>query len=255
MQLMQGILEGLQEEDYILNFCISHVGESSIDTIKRAVKKDRVAGMFILSPHEEEIDYTDYLRGERIPCVLVNRQHESKAVPCIAVDYADIAYRAMLLLFQKGHRRIGFINGPGHRPSSRSRLRGVRMALLENNHAEDPSLILEGNFQMDGGYRGMKLLLEGKPPTAVFAGNDFQALGAIQAINEVGMKIPDDIAVMGCDDWEMSCWIRPPLTTIRVPFHEMGSMAAHLLCRLVQGERIPSRQVILPAELIERESV
>jgi len=255
MPLMQGLLEGLQDEDFVLDFCLSRRDEDSYETIKQIVYRNRVAGMFILSPHEEETRYVDFLMAEKVPFVLVNRQHENKQVACVAVDYADIAYRAVRYLHQKGHRAIGFINGPENRPSSRARLRGVRMALMEHELESRADWMLAGNFQLDGGYRNMKQLLQAGPPTAVFAGNDFQALGAIQAIHGAGLELPDDLAVIGCDDWEMSRWIRPPLTTIRVPFHEMGIMAAQMLCRLVRGERIPIRQVIFPSHLIERKSV
>jgi LacI family repressor for deo operon, udp, cdd, tsx, nupC, and nupG len=257
MPLLQGILKGLEEEDYLLNYSQGPSGKTTIEAVQKEVKKTRAAGIFIVSPHREESSYLEFLLGENIPFVLVNRRHEDHQVACVAVDYAEIAYRAICHLHRKGHRRIGFINGPPDRPSCRERLRGVRTAFLELELILDErDLIAHGNFQLDGGYRGMKKLLAvDPPPTAVFAGNDFQALGAIQAIHEAGRKVPGDVAVIGCDDWQMSSWIRPPLTTVRVPFHEMGVIAAHQLCKLVRGEPVTSRQIILPSQLIERESV
>ena len=234
---------------------MSRPEESPVETTRRAVFEEQVAGMFILSPNEEESEYMDFLSEAGIPFVLVNRLPEDKNVSCVTIDNADIAFQAIDYLCRKGHRRIGFINGPADRPSSRARLRGVRMALLERNLPEEPHLIVSGNFQTNGGYLGMKEILKGERPTAVFAGNDYQAFGAIQALGEYGLTVPTDVAIVGCDDLAMSSWIRPPLTTIRVPFYEMGSVAANLLCRLAKGETPPGKQIILPSHLIERQSV
>jgi DNA-binding LacI/PurR family transcriptional regulator len=257
MPLLQGILMGLEQEEYILNYSQGPSGKTTIETVQREVKRNRAAGLFIVSPHPDESNYLEYMLGEGIPFVLVNRRHENVDIPCVAVDYADIAYRAIGYLHRRGHSRIACINGPRFRPSSGDRLRGIRMAYqelgLEINEAE---MIVEGNFQLDGGYRAMRQLLTVNPrPTAVFSGNDFQALGAIQAIHEAGLRVPNDVAIIGCDDWQMSSWIRPALTTVRAPFHEMGVIATQQLCRLVRGEVPPSRQIILPSQLIERESV
>ena len=181
MPLIQGLLEGLREDDFLLNFCIQFPGESASDTLLRTIYKDRVAGVFILSPYTEETDYIDLLQNEKVPFVLENRQHENSEVPCVAVDHADIAYRATTYLYQQGHRRIGFINGPPERPSSRARLRGFQMALLENHLDQEPDRVVSGNFQLDGGYRGMKALLQKGSLTLYLPGTISSPLGAIQA--------------------------------------------------------------------------
>lgn len=256
MPLLQGVLRGLDSEDYILNYSQGPTSRSTLETVQRELQKNRSAGLLIVSPHKEETSYLNYLLEEKFPFVVLNRRPENVEVPCVAVDYADIAYRAVRYLYRKGHRRIAFINGPMDRPTSQERLRGVRMAFLELGlTGSEEELIFHGDFQIDGGYRGMqKFLGLARRPTAVFAGNDFQAVGAIQALQEAGLKAPDDMAVMGCDDWQMSSWMRPALTTVRVPFLQMGELGTHLLCRLVRREEVSSRQIFLPSEIVERES-
>jgi LacI family transcriptional regulator len=255
--LLHGILTSLEKKDYILNISLGISGRTTIEAVQREVKKHRAAGIYIVSPHREESSYLKFLQEEGTPFVLVNRRPEDHNIPCVAVDYADIAYRAVRYLNRKGHRRIACINGPEERPSSVERLRGVRTAFLEIGLTmEERALIVNGNFQFDGGYKAMKELLETRPhPTAVFAGNDFQAMGAIQAIREAGLSVPGDISIVGCDDTQMATWIRPTITTLHVPFDEMGAMATQLLCRLLRDEDLSSRQILLSSQLIERESV
>jgi DNA-binding LacI/PurR family transcriptional regulator len=254
--ILEGLFEGVAQEGFSLTFCLRSPGESILETVENEINKKQVDGMFILSPHNEETDFLESIKTKGLPFVTINRRTKSDSCPCVAVNYGDIAHQAYSVLFDKGHRRIGFINGPQNRSSSIERLHGVRAAVMEFGLDTDTRLIVNGNFEISGGYHGMKQLLELRnPPTAVFSGNDYQAFGAIQATLESGLKIPEDIAIIGCDDWATSSWLLPPLTTIRVPYIEMGLMAADLLSRITKGQKVPSHQIILNAPLVVRSSI
>ncbi len=256
MPLMQGLVEGLSDKDYFLNLSIRREGEDSRTAIFRTVREKRLDGLFILSPHAEELTYLEFMQESGVPFVVVNRHVEESGVPCVYVDHFLGAKMAAEYLLKKGHKRIACIAGPARRPASEAKMAGFKAALSEAGVEYVPGLTLRGDFQIQGGLNGMRQLLGTAKGafTAVYAGNDFQALGVIQACTEAGLHVPNDVAVIGCDDWEMAAWVRPSLSTIRIPFYEMGAKAADLLCRLADEESPEVVQLSLPIELVPRES-
>ncbi|WP_320064434.1 LacI family DNA-binding transcriptional regulator [Micromonospora sp. RTGN7] len=154
-----------------------------------------------------------------------------------------------------GHRRIGFIAGPPQLMCSRARLDGYRAALEGAGVAVDDALIFPGNFYHEAGYAaGTQLLALPDPPTAIFASSDQMALGVYEAVRKRGLRVPDDISVVGFDDLPEVRWCSPPLTTVRQPLVEMGMLAARTVLRLAQGEKIESPRVELATELVVRDS-
>jgi LacI family transcriptional regulator len=158
-------------------------------------------------------------------------------------------------LLSLGHRRIGAITGPEEYLCSRARIDGYRSALERAGIAFDPGLVRHGDFQHEGGFiRGGELLgLPGRP-TAIFAGSDQQALGVYEAARQRGLRIPQDLSVVGFDDLPVARWVSPPLTTVRQPLAEMGRAAAQMLGELIEGTPLRSRRVELSTELVTRES-
>jgi LacI family transcriptional regulator len=154
-----------------------------------------------------------------------------------------------------GHRRIGAIGGPPGSLCSRARLDGYRSALERAGQRYDPALVRDGDFYHEGGFvRGGELLDLADPPTAIFAGSDQQALGVYEAARQRGLRIPQDLSVVGFDDLPVDRWLSPPLTTVRQPLAEMGRAAADMLGTLIEGLPLPSRRLELTTELIVRES-
>jgi LacI family transcriptional regulator len=154
-----------------------------------------------------------------------------------------------------GHRRIGAIGGPSSSLCSRARIDGYRSALERAGLSFDPALVRHGDFQHEGGFvRGGELLDLAGPPTAIFAGSDQQALGVYEAARQRGLRIPQDLSVVGFDDLPVDRWLSPPLTTVRQPLAEMGWAAADMLGTLIEGMPLPSRRLELTTELIVRES-
>ena len=158
-------------------------------------------------------------------------------------------------LLSLGHRRIGAIAGPGDYLCSRARTDGYRSALERAGIKFNPTLVRHGDFQHEAGFVcGGELLGLPEPPTAIFAGSDQQAFGLYEAARQRGLRIPQDLSVVGFDDLPVSRWVPPPLTTVRQPLDEMGRAAAQMLGDLIEGRPLRSSRVELSTELIIRES-
>jgi LacI family transcriptional regulator len=158
-------------------------------------------------------------------------------------------------LVSLGHRRIGLIAGPKHLLCSRARLDGYRAALESAGITLDDTLVVQGDFMHESGFTGCDALLAlPHPPTAVFASSDTMALGAYEAVRRRGLRVPDDLSIVGFDDLPEARWSSPPLTTIRQPLAEMGVLAARTVLRLARGERIDTPRVELATELVVRDS-
>ena len=149
----------------------------------------------------------------------------------------------------------GFVAGPTNLLCSRARLDGYRTAVDSAGLPADDRLVVPGNFYHETGYSGgVRLLDLPDPPTAIFAASDQMALGVYEAVRQRGMRVADDVSVVGFDDLPEVRWASPPLTTVRQPLAEMGVMAARTLLRIGRGERIESPRVELATELVVRDS-
>jgi LacI family transcriptional regulator len=158
-------------------------------------------------------------------------------------------------LLSLGHRRIGFIAGPKRLLCSRARLDGYGAGLAAAGVAIDPELIQQGDFYHESGCAAADVLLRlHRPPTAIFAASDQMAFGAYEAVRRRGLRVPDDISVVGFDDLPESRWTSPPLTTVRQPLTEMGLLAARTVLRMARGENIETPRVELATELVVRDS-
>jgi LacI family transcriptional regulator len=158
-------------------------------------------------------------------------------------------------LLSLGHRRIAAISGPADYLCSRARVDGYRSALERAGLPFDPGLVRHGDFQHEGGFgHGTELLGLADPPTAIFAGSDQQALGVYEVARRRGLRIPQDLSVVGFDDLPVARWVSPPLTTVRQPLAEMGRLAAGMLGDLIDGQPLRTQRVELATELIVRES-
>ena len=158
-------------------------------------------------------------------------------------------------LLSLGHRRIGLIAGPPRLLCSRARLDGYRAGLESAGIAVDDALIVPGDFYHEGGFRGTAALLDlPDPPTAIFACSDQMAFGVYEAVRQRGLRVPDDMSVVGFDDLPEARWASPPLTTVRQPLADMGRVAARTVLRLAAGQQPDSQRVELATELVPRES-
>lgn len=158
-------------------------------------------------------------------------------------------------LIELGHRRIAVIGGHEDMMCSRARVDGHRAALETAGIAIDPDLVCWANFEVEGGLAVASGLLSlADPPTAIFAGNDLQALGVLEAARRRGLRVPEDLSVVGFDDLLISRWTSPPLTTVHQPLGEMVSAAVQLVLALNRGEAPPHHGIELATSLVVRES-
>ncbi|WP_258062455.1 LacI family DNA-binding transcriptional regulator [Arthrobacter sp. B0490] len=177
-------------------------------------------------------------------------------VPTIGATNWTGAVTATEHLVQQNHRRIGFVAGRPGLWCSRARLDGYRAGLDAAGLAFDPALVITGDFDYASGFAaGVELLARKDRPSAIFAASDQMALGVYEAARQQGLRIPDDLSVIGFDDLPEASWASPPLTTVRQPLSEMGMLAARTLVRLMRGEPVESPRIELSTKLIPRASV
>ncbi|MFJ8624995.1 LacI family DNA-binding transcriptional regulator [Kitasatospora sp. NPDC093550] len=198
----------------------------------------------------------EQLAHRDIPFVVMDPAGDpGQEVPAVGTTNWDGGLAATRHLLDLGHRRIGLIGGPARMMCSRARADGYRAALDIAGIPYDPALVREGDFHHESGHRlGLELLRLPDRPTAVFAGNDLQALGLYEAARERGLRIPEDLSVVGFDDLPLARWVGPPLTTVRQPLTEMAEVAARLVIDLSRGVRPGTLRVDLATSLVERSS-
>jgi LacI family xylobiose transport system transcriptional regulator len=197
------------------------------------------------------------LHASGIPIVVVDPASEPlEWVPSVSAANRRGGIVAARHLLDLGHRRIAVISGPPHQLCARARLDGVRLALESAGMSLDEGLVRSGmwfSFE-DGCSHGRELLRLPEPPTAVLCGNDLQAFGVFEAARQAGLRIPQDLSVVGFDDISHARWSGPQLTTVRQPFREMGATAAEIVLAMAAGETVRQSHVELAVQLIVRDS-
>lgn len=216
-----------------------------------------VEGIIYASMYHREITLPDNV--ESVPIVLANCFDRERRVPSVVPDEYGGGYNATNALLSKGHQRIGFINvypiEPGI-PASIGRLAGYRQALSDAGTGYDESLVCFGFGHAESGYLlSHELMQLREPPTALFCGNDRTAMGAYNALHELGLSVPQDVAIIGFDNQEIiATALRPPLTTMQLPHYEMGRWAVERV--LIGADSINSaEQHVLPCPIVERHSL
>ncbi|GAB7041975.1 MULTISPECIES: LacI family DNA-binding transcriptional regulator [Catenuloplanes] len=196
------------------------------------------------------------LRRLNIPMVVVDPAGvPAMDIPTIGATNWAGGLSATEHLLSLGHRRIGFIAGPKRLLCSRARLDGYRAGLEAVGIEVADELLFQGDFYHESGFAGGAALLElDDPPTAIFAASDQMAFGVYEAVRRRGLRVPDDISVVGFDDLPEARWASPPLTTVRQPLAEMGLLAARTVLRLAQGEDIETPRIELATDLVVRDS-
>jgi DNA-binding LacI/PurR family transcriptional regulator len=250
---VQGIQDGLRHAGYSISIAYSNRDQNLAIQAINSFYSRQVDGIVILNSWLHT--YNDpILSMQDRPFVFVNRVFSNCRQNCVGPGDCYGAELAVQHLVDLGHQRIGFINGMKDWIEAQNRLSGYQNILLKSGLQVDEALIRQGDWGVDSGYQAaQELLALDKRPTAIFAANDIMALGAIYAIQESGLRIPGNIALVGYDDRDFAAWIRPALTTIRMPSYEMGQAAARLLLQQFAGEE-PEDATQIPGQLIIRES-
>ena len=265
-ELANAVRETLSFRGYNLFICISeHSAREDIAAFESLVDHN-VDGLIIATRSNREGDERlSEIADSGVPIVVVGRDFKHDSVDAISADNFKGGFEATQHLVDLGHTRIGFIGAAFEDRSRLKRLQGYLAALTQHEIPIDERLItgrkgsandVPGYSTESIGYEGMKRLLSlPNRPTAVFARNDFTAVGAISAVKEAGLSIPQDIAIVGFDDTPLAVHTMPSLTTVRQPMKVQGQLAAEMLIRRISGdEGVQTETRVLDCELIIRES-
>lgn len=219
------------------------------------LRSRRVDGLILVASAGEH-RYLPDLLARGLPVACVDRSLVHLGVDSVLTDNVAGAYQAVDHLLALGHRRIGIVTGIPKITSTDQRLAGYQQAFAERGVAIDPTLVRPSDSTIAGGERdAAALLARPDPPTALFATNNQMTIGALRAIYARGRRCPEDVALVGFDDFEWAEVFRPRLTTVRQPVYELGRTVARLLIKRIAGRRVgPASEVVLPPTLIVRES-
>jgi DNA-binding LacI/PurR family transcriptional regulator len=205
---------------------------------------------------ELTVQQQSQLATRSIPLVVLDPTGEPlHETPSVGATNWNGGLAATRHLLELGHRRIAMLSGPTEWLCCRARLDGYRAAMDAAAVPVDPDLVRISTLYVEGGLRdGAELLRLAEPPTAVFTANDLQAIGVYEAARRAGLRVPDDLSIVGFDDVSFAQWTGPPLTTVRQPLAEMGATAANLVVSLAAGHRPEHTRVELATSLVVRES-
>jgi LacI family transcriptional regulator len=250
--MVRGIEDVAVAEQHRLVLC-----NSDEDLDKEAAYVDiaigeRVAGVVIAVASTTE-SALEPLLARNIPVVAVDRRPQQVGIDSVMVDDRAGAEQATSHLLSGGARRVGCITGPTRISTAGNRLAGYKDALRAHSVRAEPALVQRGDFRQEGGYRAARVLLDSRSrPDALFVANNLMTLGALQAIREAGLRIPDDIAIVGFDDAPWTTLLNPQLSVVAQPTYEIGRQAARLLA--TASADLPARHLTLAPTLIVRDS-
>lgn len=210
-------------------------------------------GVVAILPRETA--FFEALAAAHVPVTLIDQRGSLTHFPSVSVDNYGGACLAVEHLASLGHRRIAFIGGDEAIEGVRDRRRAYEDTLARLGLAREPMLVAKGDLsQMKGFEAALRLMRMAQRPTAIFAANDLSAFGAIAAVHEAGLRVPDDISIIGFDDIPMAAQVHPALTTIRQPFAQMARAAVDTLLVAINGGEPTAARITLPAELVVRHS-
>jgi len=251
-QLVQGIAFGCNDLEFALSLFLVGNKKDEEKLLPRVLQSGMLDGVLIQSglPGDQ---FVERLISSRLPSVMLGRPLVQGDINYVDVDNVEGGLKATRYLISLGYKRVATITGKEGNAVTKDRLAGYQKAIAESGLVLEESLIEEGDFTESGGYQAMKELLKSSPD-AVFAASDLMAAGAIRAVQEADLRVPQDVAVVGFDDVPLDSILKIPLTTIRQPILKFGMTAVELLIDLTFNGKSPPKNIILETELIVRES-
>lgn len=255
-EVARGIEDQANEAGYSIFLCNTNWEDSREIRSIRVLTEKRVDGI-IIAPTASRLDFLEEILPRGMPVVFVSSAAKNSAHSSVVIDNILGGFLATSHLIEAGYRDIGFIGAPNDSLTLDERLEGYKMALRKHNLIINDDFIQLGDFRRETGYNIIKRMVgEGEYPRAVFAENDLLALGVIQGARELGLLVPEDVAVVGFDDIPFAAFPEIQLTTICQPKHDMGKIAFDLLLeRMTDKESgIRKKRIILEPELVVRRS-
>ncbi|HTX91232.1 MAG TPA: LacI family DNA-binding transcriptional regulator [Anaerolineales bacterium] len=253
-EIIRGIDAELSLTDLDLILYTTHRTASKEANYVANLARGMVDGLLLVLPRSPA-DFIGTLTQQSFPFVLIDHQGSSQDCPAVGATNWQGGYNATEYLIKLGHQRIGFITGWMDLGCALDRLDGYRSALRTYHIPEIPELIYQGSFFQPDGFAGASAMLNlPNPPTAIFASNDVMAMGVMDAVRNRGLRVPDDVSVIGFDDIPQAAMIRPALTTIGQPLEKMGRVATQMLLDLLRHPNKDANRIELPTQLIVRDS-
>ena len=252
-ETMEEVEKIVRDHEYQTLFCNTH-GDFALGRQQMERLMSRwVDGYIIMGSSMDIADIMHYFQ-QKIPIVLCDWQEDESPldIPQVTVDFYRAGQLAAQHLVSLGHRRIAIIVDV---PQQTLRLKGFQSALVAENVPLAPEMVQSGDSTLEGGYLATKKLLASvEPPTAIFATTDWMALGAMEAVVDAGLRVPQDISIIGLDDIVVSAHLHPSLTTVAVPKTELAKTACELLLRQIDGKKVENGARLVEPHLILRQS-
>ncbi len=252
-RLITGAVTAAEQKGY--NLILYPLLDDQVKQLTQICRAREVDGLLLLGRAQMEQTTIALLEEEAIPFVVVGRRVENPNVSFVTPDHSGGALAVTRHLIELGHRRIAFTTREVLGLTSRDRLLSYKQALSEAGIPFDADLVVATTPEPGRDYQAMITLLDlPNPPTAVFAIHDTVAMECLRAATDCGLRIPEDIAIAGFDDWRTSLTTKPPLTTVHPPLPEAGLRATEILLARVADRSLPPERLVLPVELVARQS-
>lgn len=253
--LARGVEDTASEQDFSVIFCNT---DESLDEEARYVNvlmQKQIDGL-LLVPAGGSLESVDFLHDHNLPFVLLDRRIPNITADVVYSNHEQGAYELTRHLLELGHERIALLSGPAEVTSASDRVAGYRRALAEAGMGQHVTPVYYSPFTREGGYKTAQQALAATPrPTALFAANNFIAVGALRALRDTGLKTVKDISIVTFDDLAESFIVEPFMTMIKQPAYEIGQRATALLLDRLEGKGPDSvQEIVLPTELIIRTS-
>ncbi|MEO3944121.1 LacI family DNA-binding transcriptional regulator [Gorillibacterium sp. CAU 1737] len=253
-ELIRGILTQCSRAEIDLMMTTGATEREEVDAVSRLVRGRKVDGILLLYSRKED-PTIEFLQKQDFPFVLVGRSNYETPIYTVDTDNKQAAFDATRHLIDQGHQRIGFVSGPPNLVISEDRKEGYLKALESAGLPLRPEWILEGDFLQESGYRAMSIIMsQPERPTAFVVIDDMVAFGVLRGLTELGVRVPQDISLVGFNNIAVTELTSPPLTSIDIGIYELGYTASQLLHKIVKGEPASQNRLIIPHRLIVRES-
>ena len=253
--MARGVEDAASEEGYNVIFCNTDESASKQESYLEALIQKQVDGILLVPARSKESPIK-LLHQHNVQVVLLDRRLPNMEADVVRCDSNGGAYQLVQLLLKLGHRRIAILSGPSGVSSADDRVAGYQHALQEAGLETEDQLIIYGEFSLESGYQMTHDLLAMTPrPTALFASNNFIAIGALKALHDAGVTVPEEMSVVGFDDLPAAIVVDPFLTVAFQPAYEMGRRATKRLLECLDGQVTDGiQEIVLPVSIIERKS-
>ncbi|MFZ5351539.1 MAG: LacI family DNA-binding transcriptional regulator [Bacillota bacterium] len=253
-EVMRGISMSALKKGYNVLFSTGSNTEEEYKSTKRLVNEKRVDGLILLTSRVGDKTIEELMK-KKFPFVVVGKPTKNENINWVDNNNSEAGYTATEHLIKQGHKAIGFIGGEFSYVFMGERFRGYKKALDVYGIEFSKDYLALEEFLEEGGYRAMKKLMAvNKRMTAAVVADDLMAFGVMRAIREEGLRIPNDIAVVGFNDTPLARYVDPPLTSVEIFVFELGYNAAEILINQLEQEDEQKKHIIIPTRLIERKS-